>query len=394
MVSSGSESDSGDEIDHELFGTVPKIKASTSSRFYDAGRPAPERKGPVKKIRQLRSAKDMRARLAPDLTKLHKMILGWDFFHEGDFPPGSERKDYSFVTSTFKTPDEYQRVFEPLLILEAWQGLLRSREEENFKIFEIKVASRMNVDAFLELSSSMPRFEGKELGMTEADVVLVSKSPNPIKNPKEPHCLARVYKINRKSGTIIYRTNVGNPLAASMTSNSVLYGVKVESITPLEREYGALLGLKYFDLCDEITRAKPSPLLEYSKLQLGSFMKTYDVNEAQAKAVKSAIDNDAFTLIQGPPGSGKTKTIVAIVGALLTNTLTARAQGTSIAIPANVSRQPSAVSPVAVKKLLVCAPSNAAVDELVLRFKQRSQDDEWSSQAAQSGSSRSERRDQ
>lgn len=53
-----------------------------------------------------------------------------------------------------------------------------------------------------------------------------------------------------------------------------------------------------------------------------------------------------------PPGSGKTKTITAIVGAILSDTLR------------QVGR------PGAGKKLLVCAPSNAAVDELVMRFKQ------------------------
>jgi len=62
-----------------------------------------------------------------------------------------------------------------------------------------------------------------------------------------------------------------------------------------------------------------------------------------------------------PPGSGKTKTIVAIVGAILSDSF--RHRGTAI----NVPGQPR--SDAAPKKLLICAPSNAAVDELVLRFK-------------------------
>jgi senataxin len=59
--------------------------------------------------------------------------------------------------------------------------------------------------------------------------------------------------------------------------------------------------------------------------------------------------------ISRPPGSGKTKTIVAIVGALLSDSL-------------KTTGLPGQAAP-ATKKLLVCAPSNAAVDELVMRFK-------------------------
>lgn len=65
--------------------------------------------------------------------------------------------------------------------------------------------------------------------------------------------------------------------------------------------------------------------------------------------------------ISSPPGSGKTKTIVAIVGAILSDSL--RNRGTTIQVPGQ------ARSDTAPKKLLVCAPSNAAVDELVMRFK-------------------------
>lgn len=77
-----------------------------------------------------------------------------------------------------------------------------------------------------------------------------------------------------------------------------------------------------------------------------------------------------FTLadaVYSPPGSGKTKTIVAIVGALLSKSIAD--QGVSISRPQNpqlVRPPPKALA----KKLLVCAPSNAAADELVMRFKE------------------------
>lgn len=373
MVSSDSDSDS-DELDEQLFGRpLGHAKVSDSVLQYEKQKSMQVKSGPVKKVRQGRSAKDMRARLAPDLTPLHKRLLGWEFFHQGEFPPGSKQQDYSLVSNTFRTPNDYCDVFEPLLMLEAWQGILKSKDEGNFKTFELKVASRMNVDAFLEISTTMQLADAKDLGIGEADIILISKGKSPVNDKDQPHCLARACKTTRKKGTmeITYKANVGNELVSAMVPNATLYATKVDSITPLEREYGALLGLKFYDLCDEVVRGKPSPLLRYSDDQIKPVVDIYKVNPAQAKAVKSAVDNDAFTLIQGPPGSGKTKTIVAIVGALLTPSLTERNQGLPINRPQSSNNQAHRPgNPVAVKKLLVCAPSNAAVDELVMRFKQ------------------------
>ena len=304
MVSSGSDTDSDDELDQELFGgTATKApKVSAVVREYQASKLNQlKTQGPVKKTRQNRSAKDMRARLAPDLSSLHKTILGWDFFHDGHFPPNSDRDDYSLVTNTFRTPVEYQTTFEPLLLLEAWQGFLKSREENNFKTFEIKVVNRLTVDSFIEVSTTMLMMDGKELGISEADIVLISKAESPVTDASQPHCLARVFKITRKKAVmeISCRVNVNIGLLTFMVPNATLHGVKISSITPLERECGALLGLKYYDLCDEIVRAKASPLLKYSDKQIEPIVSIYKVNAAQAKAVRSALDNDAFTLIQG-----------------------------------------------------------------------------------------------
>ena len=376
MVSSGSEEDGDDEDDErdgELFGIAKPSQVSENVQAYRESRLRAKRqieqKRPVKKVKQVRNAKDMRARLAPNLSALHEKILSWDFFFDGEFPPDSGRKDYTMVTSKFKTPADYQATFEPLHVLEAWKGFEKCKEETNLKPFDLKIASRMAVDSFVELSTSVPVKDGKELGLGEADLVLLSKARSPMQDPKEPHCLARVSKINRRKAEmeITYKVNTGNPLISSMTPNNTLRAVKVTSITPLEREYGALRGLTYYDLCEEIIKAKPSPLLQYSDNQIRPIMENYCVNPAQAKALKSAMDNDAFTLVQGPPGSGKTKTIVAIVGALLTGTPADK--GIAIArpqVPAG-ARPPPPKAPA--KKLLVCAPSNAAVDELVMRFK-------------------------
>ena len=374
MMSSDESSDSSDddEADETL---LKRTKHTSAYKSYLAGKSRQaEVQKPVKKTKLVRSAKDMRARLAPDLTPLHKTILSWEFFHKGELPPMSTRQNYTLVTSSFAHPVEYQNTFKPLLELEAWQGFLKSKEEGFGRSFEIKVSNRLTVDSFIEVSTTMDMADGKDLGIAEADIILISKAQDPTSDPNQSHCLARVFKIvRRKSGMeISYRVIPNNPLLSAFVPKAVLRGVKVSSITPLEREYGALSGLQYYDLCDEIVKGRASPLLKYHEKQVEPLMKQYKLNCAQAKAVKSAIDNDAFTLIQGPPGSGKTKTIIAIVGALLSDTLKSTATaGTAIAVPvepgANRKNQVTAPAP---KKLLVCAPSNAAVDELVMRLKQ------------------------
>lgn len=74
--------------------------------------------------------------------------------------------------------------------------------------------------------------------------------------------------------------------------------------------------------------------------------------------------------MRSPPGTGKTKTIVAMVGTLLSEQLSqAGNQGIPMGVPLRPTGPQAANNQKRSKKLLVCAPSNAAVDELVLRLK-------------------------
>ncbi|KAJ6087960.1 hypothetical protein N7467_006874 [Penicillium canescens] len=363
MVSSGSESDSEseDELDTELFGAKPKKPEAVAA--YELSKKKSLQQQPVKKIKRHRSIKDMRARLAPDLGSLHHSILSWDFFATGDLPTTSDQKDYTLVSNSFRSPGDYQSTFEPLLILEAWQGFQQSKEEGNFRNFQVKVMSRLAVDSWIEFSTQPLGLPPKDFSIGEGDLVLFSNASEPTKDSSAPHVLARVCGVNRKNAKmeITYRVNPGNnKFLANFGPGTEAWAAKITSLTPVEREYGALMALQYYDLCEEIVLAKPSPILNYADTRLQPIMDNYTINRAQAKAIKSAVDNDAFTLIQGPPGSGKTKTIIALVGSLLSNVL--GKQAVSIGGPA----ARNTIS----KKLLLCAPSNAAVDELVMRLKE------------------------
>ncbi|KXT17167.1 hypothetical protein AC579_317 [Pseudocercospora musae] len=369
------DSESEDDLDNDLFGPSgkPKKQVRPELDLSNAQGLKPEVKNRATRIsRRNRSHKDMRARLAPDLGPLHRIILGWDVFHSGEYPPGHNSHEFSAVENSFRDPVSYQNTFEPLLILEAWQGMIKEREESSSKPYEIKVQNRSNVDQFLEISSIIGHQENRDLSLSEGDIILFSRSKKPLTDAEAPHCLARIYKVKRQKAhlEIVYQVMPSGSLAPQLTTQQLIYGVKIQSITPLEREYGALKGLTYYDLCNQITRAKPSPKMKFSERQINSYRDCWNLNGAQSEAVNGALENEGFTLIQGPPGSGKTKTIVAIVGGLLSQTLANNPRGaTRVAVPTAGVNSASA-SDSASKKLLVCAPSNAAVDELVIRLKQ------------------------
>merc|ERR1719483_919764 len=79
-----------------------------------------------------------------------------------------------------------------------------------------------------------------------------------------------------------------------------------------------------------------------------------NLNPSQRYAVSMSLASTGFTLIQGPPGCGKTRTIEELLCAILAGFAK---NGTSETNP----------------KVLCCAPSNAAIDEVAVRVMARMQ---------------------
>lgn len=147
--------------------------------------------GPIRRV------KDNRARVAPDLSPLYKQILKWEAFHDEPFPPGQSKQDYSSVAKSFTSYEAYRKIFEPLLLLEAWVGFQKSKEEAPSIALEVKLVSRMRADNFVELETTISNMDDRNR-WSESDVIVISVSKTPLSSPNEPHCLARVHSINRK----------------------------------------------------------------------------------------------------------------------------------------------------------------------------------------------------
>lgn len=257
--------------------------------------------GPIKKRKQNLNEKDMRARISPNMSPLHHAVLEWDIFHEGADPPnvGSINK----VSNTYSDEAAYRNTFHPLLLHEAWRSFVTDMSECTNKPFGMKVATRMTVDGFLQVTSLMTASEkNKDRPVSEGDIVIVSKSEDPLRDKDAPHCLARIHKVQFKRGSLEVEYRVSpksRDIAQELNPGKVLNVVKITNMVTVEREYATLLGLQHYDLLDEILNARPSPILKYSDQAIKECMSVYQLNPAQSKAVLGARDNDGFTLIQG-----------------------------------------------------------------------------------------------
>ena len=104
-------------------------------------------------------------------------------------------------------------------------------------------------------------------------------------------------------------------------------------------------------------------------------------NPSQLRAIRAVCHGESpeeavFSLLQGPPGTGKTRTILAIIAALLAGGAAKPRSSTKVLVGSSLRHQApqlAAVSGGAHGKerirVLVCAPSNTAVDEIVYRLK-------------------------
>ncbi|KAF9387248.1 DEAD-box type RNA helicase, partial [Podila verticillata] len=315
-------------------------------------------------------------RLMPNLAGLHAQILQWEVSASGDRPPNG--KQYAPIPSTFDSVESYVRTFEPLLVLECWEGFLSSKEEVNQSSDSVTamVVNRVSIDNFQDIHMMMPKESAGSLNVE--DIVVVSDMQ--IKDvftatgnaARRKPFLAKVQSITRVKGVeceVVMRACLKieeSSTLMSVTPKSKWNILKLMNLTPIHREYAALIAMRYFELCETILKPTNQVPHKPSQNTVQQIMDTYNVNTPQAQAIVGAIEKPhGFTLIQGPPGTGKTKTILGLVGALL-------ADGTRARSAPTVHSSRSTDRPLKTgteSRILVCAPSNAAIDEIVKRLK-------------------------
>ncbi|CAN1306121.1 Helicase SEN1 [Linum perenne] len=342
----------------------------------------------------------------------------------------SAHKTLKKVPVSFESPEQYIDIFRPLVLEEFKAQLQSSYMEmsswEDTYYGSISVLSVERVDDF-----HLVRFVHDDKDSTssksffENDLVLLTKEA-PESASHDIHMVGKVDRRERdhKRGSSIllirfYFLNGStrlNQARRQLMERSKWHATRIMSITPQLREFHALSSIHDIPLLpailkpvtDILSRVEPMKLTS-CKLSppLQQLLET-SFNDSQIQAISTAISlprsrkDFELSLIQGPPGTGKTRTIVAIVSGLLSSVNgTRQASGSfsgqnqqpdgtfssrpkvrqSIAVARawqdaamarqlndDMERNVKETGSCSRRRVLICAQSNAAVDELVSRI--------------------------
>lgn len=336
------------------------------------------------------------------------------------------------VPVCFQSSEQYVEIFRPLILEEFKAQLRNSFVEmsswDEMYLGRISVLSVERVDEFHLVRFAYDDNDSvASKNFAENDLILLTKEL-PQKSPQGAHMVGKVDRRERdnkrKMNLLIIRFYLLNGSSRlhqarkNLIERSKWHASRIMSITPQLREFQALSSIKDIPIAPTILNPETSSIphdeskvVDLSKLSrpLQQILKS-SFNVSQLQAIDISIgsrnmkNDPELSLIQGPPGTGKTRTILAIVSALLASAsqktnhaassldrslkqdnvlhadsrpkisqtvAIARAwQNAALARQLNEDKQRNlkSIDCTMKRRVLICAQSNAAVDELVSRI--------------------------
>ncbi|XP_027122644.1 uncharacterized protein [Coffea arabica] len=334
------------------------------------------------------------------------------------------------VPVCFKSPDEYVEIFRAL-VLEEFKAQLHSSFQEMTSLDEmcyggISVLSVERIDDFHMVRCVHDEAESSgSRSFLENDLILLTRQPLPRSFHGDIHVVGKVEKreidIKRRSSVLVLRLYLQNGSSRLNRARKFLVERSkwcishIMSITPQLREFQALSSLREIPLLPVILNPACHTGVNNSRREnLGRLSQPLQqvlrssYNGSQLQAISAAIGSFDLkkdfevSLVQGPPGTGKTRTILGIVSGLLAFSRTRDKKRTGSRDPSCTTssdmhsrsqiNQSAAIArawqDAALAKqlheeedrstkssgscsrgrILICAQSNAAVDELVSRI--------------------------
>lgn len=363
--SESSDDDSDKNIDESLFEMIKVKKPQIiEPNQIEKLKPEPLKETPLQ--RTMREKADARKQLRQCMNvnsnSYIREVLSWDYYHEGDLPIGMSSSSLVPIPSKFSSTEEYERIMRALLKLETWEEIRQGRENANrVAPIRINLGQKSACDGFTDVHAGISSHDFESLsgvtlllltcdrmGSKDAAGNKLDQITRPTK--EMPHCFALIKDSApiRKRDFVDIQLRMFEPktMIPFLNSFGTLIAQPVCSLVTAERQYCALESIAFYGLQKSILLASPKPIVSSreSREQL-LLQKNLGLNRSQAFAVEHSLSSQGISLIQGPPGTGKTKTILGLISAYFSGPSYSK------------------------KKLLVCTPSNAAVDELLLRLK-------------------------
>ena len=294
--------------------------------------------------------------------RLHKYILSLDYAALNDFAV----VDVSIqsIPDTFPNYEKYLQVFEPLLQLECRSQIIQAKDEAEGRLtyFKGTIQTISMVDDFHEVVFNFGDDAVHRL-FTEQDLLVGHPITHNQPNSKPSEILGLVIQTSsRQNGfevTIRFymKGRAGDVEFQLLTRLKQSWKfAKLCNLVTNNREFLALQNLPLYPSCSRILQPKFVKIDSQTRAKIDKtaefYTRAFGLNLPQASAISYALMNpNLFTLIQGPPGTGKTRTIEGFLAVLF--------------------GRPSAEFrvPLSYKRIMICAPSNAAIDEIVRRLK-------------------------
>ncbi|XP_071072979.1 probable helicase senataxin isoform X2 [Dasypus novemcinctus] len=328
-----------------------------------------------------------------------KEILKWKYEMFVNFcqcgPPASLCQSVSrTVPVRFQDCGDYFNVFLPLMILNTFETVaqewISSPNKENFYQLHLRKFPA-DYKKYWEFVVYLKECElTKQLHPKENDLVFLvpeklngeekDTERNHIQDFHEYHC-GYVHKFRRTSvirnGKSECSLSIQTQDSLPVNLNELVKCIVISSLVTTQRK---LKAMSLLSGRNQLARAvlNPNPmdfctkdLLTTTSERIIAYLR--DFNEDQKKAIETAYamvkhspSVAKICLIHGPPGTGKSKTIVGLLYRLLTEN---QRRGHS---------DENSNAKIKQNRVLVCAPSNAAVDELmkkiILEFKEKCKD--------------------
>eukprot|EP00347_Sterkiella_histriomuscorum_P002715 403367086 len=333
--------------------------------------------------------------------ELIKPILNLELvkmFSSEDRPPLTE------IPLQFENFQHYRDIWIPLFLYETYSQMInqrgdRDKEKQQIEALGLEYKSnfskKSHFEGYIQKSNQDHNYIYLKLyestnsvadkngffnlktidSLKEFDLLFISQEPLPFDEVKKVTNISYLMKMREEQGKMLAivskrRKRDQNFLEvkidASLNEEFICLNVRqlsylkvnvyfFDSLSTTIREFRTIKSCEFFPtadiilnpqrfLCDKQTQ-DPFKKFDEKQSRMQAFVYNFrsNFNDSQREALEQVVKmkKEDFLLIQGPPGTGKTHTIQGILGMLISSN---------------------------VKKILICGPSNAAIDEILIRI--------------------------